>query len=286
MRDLKKSVFSMLDALVSKGIIDKGMTNKEIYKKGHFDVAFPKDPKTTVKRYFTEWRAITEDTGHNVLVIGDLHAPFNHRLTMHYINSVLERNRIDEIVLLGDIIDNHYLSFHDKDPDGYGSNLEFLKAKGFLDGLHKLIPKCKVCIGNHDALADRKAFKAGMSRRWIRTIPEVFDLPGWDFQDFHRIGDFVFTHGLGQQANSRSEDLGLSVVQGHYHSKFDVEAIYDQNVQGNVRYAVNGGCLIDSDAYAFAYGKFGRINRMGLTIIEDILGKPIVKQIKIENDNK
>ena len=281
MRELKSAVFFTLDRLRLKGYIDIDMNNKEIYEEGKFSKVYPDDPKTTITRYFTEWKLITPHRGHNVLVIGDLHAPFQHKAALIYIENVLRSNQIDEVVLLGDIVDNHYLSFHDSNVDGHGSNLEFLKAKAFLNQLHNVIPKCKVCIGNHDALADRKAFKAGMSQRWIKGIGEVFNLPGWDFQDFHGIGDFVFTHGLGQQASSRSWDLGKSVVQGHYHSKFGTRAFYDQSVKGGVRYAIDGGCLIDSGAYAFAYGKFGRVNKMGLTIIQDIFNKPVIKQIEL-----
>ena len=283
MKNKKKLIFNTFDDLYKKKYISLHSKNKDVaetvYNHTGFDIRMD-----TISRYFTEWRELKKERNagkkHNVLVIGDLHAPFQREDALRHIKKMMKL-KPDFVVFLGDLFDNHYHSFHETDPDGLSANQEYKKAYKFIQELHDLIPNALVCTGNHDALINRKAFKAGITKKWIKTLPEMFNLDGWDFKDYHRIGDFIFTHGLGQQALSRSENLGLSVVQGHYHNKFDVTAIYDANVHGNVRYAVNGGCLIDSKAYAFAYGKFGAVNKMGLTIIEDIYNKPVIKQFEL-----
>jgi len=279
----KAKVFKAFDDLYDMKEIDVSTKNIDVAHK-YDSAGYDYVKKDVVSRYFTEWRNLKKikngSKKHRVLVIGDLHAPFHRKDAIVHIKRAL-LHKPDFVVFLGDLFDNHYHSFHDTDPDGLSANQEYKEAYDFIQKLHEMIPKALVCIGNHDALINRKAFKAGITQKWIKTLPEMFNLDGWDFKDYHRIGDFVFTHGLGQQAFSRSTNLGLSVVQGHYHSKFDVTATYDTNVRGNVRYAVNGGCLIDSKAYAFAYGKFGAVNKMGLTLIEDIFNKPVIKQFEI-----
>jgi len=217
----------------------------------------------------------------NVLFIGDLHAPFMHKMAIPFIKHMLENNNITDVVLAGDIQDNHFSSFHDVDPDGMSENDEFNKAKQQIQALYKLVPKAMVCSGNHDVIPNRKAFAAGLSSRWIKGISEALGVPGWEFKDFHEIGDFIFTHGMSQQAISRARNLGKSVAQGHYHSKFGIRSFYDTGGK-KMLYAIDSGCLIDSQAYAFDYGKFGPVMLKGLTVINDIEGIPSVSQMTLD----
>lgn len=210
----------------------------------------------------------------NVLAIGDLHIPFEHPQALEFCKKVCEINDIDEIIFMGDEIDNHAISYHESDIDGMSAGDELLVAKKRISKWSEAFPKAKCLHSNHGDLAIRKAFSAGLPKAWIRSNSEVLG-NSWDYADFHEIGNFLFTHGLGQQAKSRANDIGMSVIQGHLHSKMN--AHYEDGL-----WSVQTGCLIDMKSYAMAYGKFGKRARLGCCIIQDIYGKnPTVKLIKM-----
>ena len=102
----------------------------------------------------------------NVLVIGDLHAPFIKKGYLEHCKKIYKKYKCNKVVFIGDIIDNHYSSFHDTDPDGFSAGQELDRAIAMVQKWYKAFPKAFVCIGNHDAIICRKAFSAGMSNRW------------------------------------------------------------------------------------------------------------------------
>ncbi|MGL5768052.1 MAG: metallophosphoesterase [Sarcina sp.] len=117
-----------------------------------------------------------------------------------------------------------------------------------------------------NCLADRKAFKHGLSSRWIRTLDEVLNTPNWEFKDSFVIGDFLFTHGTGRNAKIRCKEDFYSVVQGHYHSESYVEHFVGSN--GERKMAVQVGCGIDREKYAFSYGKNFKSPHINVAIID------------------
>ena len=296
-KNLKQLVFSELELIDNTTPL--GMyKQKEIYEAFlQYHSVLGKANSGTIKRHISEWmkyyfnNEVSSETtervtkiknGRVVLFIGDLHFPFEHKLAYDFTKHVYESHpEITDVIFAGDIIDNHYSSFHDADPDGMSANDEFNKAVNSMKKWYELFPKAKVCVGNHDAIPQRKAFNAGLSAKWIKTIPEMYDIDGWDFQEFHDVGEFTFVHGLGMPPTSRARALGRSVASGHLHSRYGVTSYYDK-VQGKMIHAVDGGCLIDSQAYAFAYGKYGRPDIKGLTIIYDIENTPYIKQITLD----
>ena len=55
-----------------------------------------------------------------ILIIGDIHAPFSLDGYLEFCKDVYARNNLNQVIFIGDIIDNHYSSFHSTDPDGLG----------------------------------------------------------------------------------------------------------------------------------------------------------------------
>ena len=55
-----------------------------------------------------------------ILVIGDVHAPFSLDGYLEFCKDVYAKNNLNQVIFIGDIIDNHYSSFHHTDPDGLG----------------------------------------------------------------------------------------------------------------------------------------------------------------------
>ena len=59
-----------------------------------------------------------------ILVVGDIHAPFNHQGYLDFCIDIYAKWNLNQVVFIGDIIDNHYASFHTTDPDGLGGGDE------------------------------------------------------------------------------------------------------------------------------------------------------------------
>ena len=193
----------------------------------------------------------------NVLVIPDIHAPFMRDGAIEFLKSINKKYNCTDVVILGDELDNHYSSFHDTDPDGLSANEELSRAAEQLHRLATEFPVAKVCIGNHTAIPQRRAFSSGLSNRWIKSVKDVLlelGIPceGWEYSDNWVIDNVKYTHGTGRQAKQRMLQDGISIVQGHYHSQ---SYVYHHVNAVQKNFAMQLGGLIDDDAYAFAYAK-------------------------------
>ena len=139
----------------------------------------------------------------NVLVIGDLHAPFTLPKYLRFCREQQELYNCGTVIFIGDIIDNHYSSYHESDPDGYSAGEELDRAIDMISDWNWTFPKASVIIGNHDRLVYRKAFTAGVSKRWIREYKDVLDTPNWDFVENIEIHKVNYNHGEGGTAMNR-----------------------------------------------------------------------------------
>jgi len=172
------------------------------------------------------------------------------------------------------LIDNHYSSFHDTDPDGLGGNEEFQQAKKSLALWYKAFPKAKVCIGNHDAIPQRRAFNAGLSQHWVKTIQEAYQLWGWDFQESFVINNVCYSHGMGSDAYKKAKDEMMSQVCGHHHIKMGL--IYHVGLKYIV-FGMQVGCGIDTKSYAMAYGKHFKKPAIGCGVVLNSGTLPIIE---------
>lgn len=191
----------------------------------------------------------------NVLVIGDLHEPFCLDGYLEFCKEQYRKWNCTKVVFIGDIIDNHYSSYHETDPDGHsaGDELEFAIDK--IAKWYKAFPHATVIIGNHDRLVYRKAFSSGVSARWIREYKEVLQTPNWDFVESCYIDDVLYIHGEGGTARTRIKADFESLVQGHLHTQCYIEWVV--NSKSRV-FGMQVGCGVDHKAYAMAYAKSGR----------------------------
>lgn len=201
-----------------------------------------------------------------VLAIPDLHAPFIKEGYLDFCKEVYDGYRCTEAVFLGDLIDNHYTSYHETDPDGHSAREELDRAKEQIQEFHRAFPVAKVCRGNHDALPDRKAMSAGISARWIKSMGEVLDTPGWQYAEEWYIDDVLYCHGIGKKANARALDEFTSVVQGHYHSD---TAYHNFVSEKRLHFSMQLGCGIDRRSYAMAYGRHFKKPQINVGVIVD-----------------
>ena len=76
-----------------------------------------------------------------ILVVGDIHAPFNHPAYLDFCSDVYAKWNLNQVIFIGDIIDNHFSSFHTTDPDGLGGGDELDLAIDEVQKWYAVFPK-------------------------------------------------------------------------------------------------------------------------------------------------
>lgn len=193
----------------------------------------------------------------NRLVIPDIHAPFIKKGFLEHCIESYHRFQCNKVSFLGDVLDNHFTSFFDIDPDGLSASDETDLAVKVLQPWYNAFPDAEICIGNHDARIHRKAFNAGISKRWIKDYSEVLETPGWIWDDYWDHFDVRYTHGDGpggalNGAFQRMLYWDLSIVQGHWHTSSYTRWKVSLS---NRLFAMQCGCGMDYKAYVAAYSK-------------------------------
>lgn len=199
---------------------------------------------------------VLKDKSNRILVIGDLHEPFCLDAYLEHCIYVYSKYNCNRVVFIGDVIDNHYSSYHEVDPDGLGGGDELDLAIKRLSRWVKAFPVADIMIGNHDRIIARKAFSSGIPKKWIKEYKEVLNAPEWNFTESIIIDNVLYQHGEGGTARSKMRKELISTVQGHLHT----QGYIDFQVGRNYKiFGAQIGCGIDKDAYAMAYGKnFGK----------------------------
>ena len=90
----------------------------------------------------------------NILVIGDLHAPFCHKNYLKFCQRIHKYFKCAEVVHIGDLVDNHSISYHEHSPELWSPLKEMEKTDKVLKQWFKAFPKLKLCKGNHDCYCE------------------------------------------------------------------------------------------------------------------------------------
>lgn len=222
-----------------------------------------------------------------VLVISDTQAPFHHAQTLEFLRYVYEEYKCDAVVHIGDEVDFHALGDYDTDPDGYSAGQELEVALEFMEDLYELFPEVKACVSNHTARPLRRAFSAGIPRAFLREYHEFLEAPsGWKWKDHWDINGVIYEHGEsfgGQYAHLKHATQNMKpTVVGHHHSNAGI--IYHANKEKLI-WGMAVGCLVDTKAYAFKYGKkYPRKPILGCGVVVD--GQPIFIPMLLNKTNK
>ena len=209
-----------------------------------------------------------------VLVVGDLHTPFDLDDYLKFLKDVQKKYKTNETVFIGDVIDNHFSSYHETDPDGFSGGDELLKAIERTQRYYKAFPKATVIIGNHDRLIMRKAFSSAIPKIWIKDFNDVLGTQGWVWKDRHVIDDVQYIHGEGGTARTRCKADLMSTVQGHLHTQAYTEWVVGANFRV---FGMQVGTGIDFNQYAFGYAKRGKKPAVGCGVILD--GKTAINEL-------
>jgi predicted phosphodiesterase len=209
-----------------------------------------------------------------ILVIGDLHEPFSLEGYYQHCIDTYRRCNCNQVVFIGDIIDNHYSSYHETDPDGISAGDELELAINKLQQWVESFPVADVIIGNHDRMVARKAFTGGIPKAWIKSYNEVLGAPSWRFTDRVVYDNVQYIHGEGGTARTKCRADMQSTIQGHLHTQCYTEYYVGQNFKV---FGTQVGCGIDNDKYAFAYAKRGKKPAIGCAV--SIGGHTVINQM-------
>lgn len=211
-----------------------------------------------------------------VLVIGDLHAPFDLDGYFQHCVDVYERYNCNRVVFIGDVIDNHYSSYHETDANGMGGKAELDLAIKRLERWYHRFPDADVTVGNHDRIIMRKAQTSGVPSAWVKEYKEVLNTPKWNFVTSVEIDDVLYIHGEAGTAKTKARADMRSTVQGHLHT----QAYTEYFVGANSRvFGCQVGCGIDAKSYAMAYMKVGKKPAIGCAVV--LGGKTAINELMV-----
>lgn len=200
----------------------------------------------------------------NVLVIGDLHEPFCLDSYLDWCIEQYHTYNCTEIVFIGDVIDNHFSSYHESSADGLGGLDELELAIKRISRWYDAFPKATVIIGNHDRLIMRKAQTSAIPSKWIKSYKEVLEVPKWNFVERYVKDGVQYIHGEGGTARTKCRADMMNTVQGHLHTQAYCEHYVGQKFRV---FGLQTGCGINHESYAMAYAKYGKKPAIGCAVI-------------------
>ena len=189
------------------------------------------------------------------LVIGDTHVPFEHKGYLGFCKRIYKAFKCVRVVHIGDLVDNHAISYHEHDPDGWAPADEMKEADNHLKAWFKAFPKVSLCLGNHDRLPDRKGKTVGLPRRCFRSFRERWGLPKTWKTDFAFVYDNVcYQHyASGKYGYIQAAlDNRMNTVTGHLHSSAGVGLVANEK---DLIFGMGVGCGINRHTYTFNYGR-------------------------------
>ena len=192
-----------------------------------------------------------------ILVISDMHLPYQHKDAIKFLAEIKKEFKPDRVINIGDLLDFHAISMHTHDPDLASAGHELTMARKYVKELESIYPQVTEVDSNHSSLVYRRAIKYGMSREFLREYGEFLGTKKWKWVDDLTLTmsngqRCFFTHGRSADVLKVSQTMGMSAVQGHYHTKFVVS--YWANPD-NLFFAMNVGCLINQKSLSMNYAK-------------------------------
>lgn len=196
----------------------------------------------------------------SILIISDTHIPYHHKDLLPFLKAIKKKYKPDRVIHIGDEVDKHAMSMHDSDPDLPSAGDELKQSLPIIKELENLFPDMDLLDSNHGSLVYRRALKHGIPKAYLRHYNEFLEVgKGWKWHDDLTVdtsgGPVYFCHGKVADVLKLAQSMGMSCVQGHYHSSYSIK--YYGNSLG-LYFGLQVGCLIDKDSLAFRYNKTQR----------------------------
>ena len=193
-----------------------------------------------------------------VLVIGDLHLPAEREDYLDFCRDLRKKYKTKETVFIGDVLDHHAISFHDKHPEADAAVAEYHRSMDKLSAWKKAFPKSRVCIGNHDERIHRISASAGIPQMYLRNYKEIFNTPSWEWEYEFEIDGVTYIHGTGANSGivpafNAAKARMQSTVSGHVHSSASV--CWSLGPSGSKIFGFNVPCGVDMNHKLMYYSK-------------------------------
>ena len=198
----------------------------------------------------------------SVLVISDLHIPYHHADSMHFLKEVKKKYKPDIVYSVGDCFDNHAISFHNHSADLFSPGDELQKCIEYIHqkkyGLHTMFPKLVISSSNHDDLLARRIKVGGLPIKVLKELRDIYDTPGWSWHDkiiikVKNFEEVYCVHGQASNGLKLANHMGCSTIQGHFHSVQNV-SFSTNPVNNKRRFSLQVGCLI-GEGLSFEYNR-------------------------------
>ncbi len=193
-----------------------------------------------------------------ILVISDLHIPYHHKDSINFLRAIKKKYKPNIILNSGDEADFHGISMHDSEPSLDCQYKETLKAREVFKELESMFPEMTLVHSNHGSMLYRRGKKHGIPNYMLRDYNEVIGVgKGWKWYPDYKLkmnnGQYLFmTHGMKKNGLTLAKEMGMSVIQGHYHTEFNIS--FTSNPL-SLHWSMMVGCLIDDHSLAFSYNK-------------------------------
>jgi len=198
-----------------------------------------------------------------ILVIGDIHAPFELDGYLEFCQETYAKHLCNQVIFIGDIIDNHYTSYHETSSDAMGGLDELEHAISAVKRWSNAFPVADVLIGNHDRMCMRKAQTSDIPSAWIKSYNEVLGT-NWNWTERIVYDNVQFIHGEGGTASTKAKNDMMSTVQGHIHTQCYTMWSVGRNFKV---FGMQVGCGVDGGSYATAYAKNFKKQAIGCGVV-------------------
>ncbi len=217
----------------------------------------------------------------NVLVIGDLHLPWDRTGYLQFCKDLYEEWGCNQAVFIGDVVELHSISFHNKHPECPAPLDEYKAAKIRVQEWYKAFPTAKICCGNHDERILRLARSVSIPEVFMKAYNEVWGTPKWQWAFDWIIDDVYYFHGDGSAgiypACNAMRKMLMSTVMGHCHTASGIK--WFANPLRRI-FALDTGCGIDDKQMAFAYAKHAK-QRSIISAAVIVNGRPYLEIMPI-----
>jgi len=193
-------------------------------------------------------------TSKSILVISDLHIPYHHADAMVFLHEIKKKYKPDIIYSVGDIFDNHAISFHNHSADLFSPGDELEKCIELIHqkkyGLHSMFNKMVISSSNHDDLFARKIKVNGLPIKVLKELKDIYRTPGWTWHEkiifkVKNVEEIYCVHGQTTDGLKLANHIGQSTCQGHFHTRFNIQWSTN-SVSNKRRFSMQAGCLIGS----------------------------------------
>lgn len=221
-----------------------------------------------------------------VLAFSCTHAPAMHPGFVRFLKNIDRKYGCNRWVHLGDLVDWHAISYHEKDTERPSAHDEKTEAMKQVRKVHAAFPELDFLIGNHDSLPYRKARTVGIPDCEIMPFKDSWGLDGWRIHPRYadiKTDGVIYRHGDKEKGGQRlaalanAKEQHCSLVQGHLHSQFGVEfaANHDRIIWG-----MQVGCGAEPGHPAMKYSRvYSARPILGCGVI--INGEPIMERMKL-----